>query len=174
MERLGSILKEASLSKIKGSLKESESFFIINYSGVASAGMSNLRRQLKDAEASVFVIKNTVARKAFKDLGLDDFNRFVDGSCGIVFVKNEPVGVFKALYDFTKTNENLKITGGRLKDKLLEKEDVEQLAKLPSKEVLLTQLVVTLKSPITGLVRALGYPLQRLTACLDQIKQKKG
>ena len=79
----------------------------------------------------------------------------------------------KVLFNFTKDHVNLILAGGLLKDKLLSSKDIEALAKLPSREVLLTQAVMAIKSPITGFVFVLKGNLRKLVFCLEQIKQKK-
>jgi large subunit ribosomal protein L10 len=91
----------------------------------------------------------------------------------LVFVKDEPVAVSQALCNFTKDHEQLKLEGGSLKDKILEKKDIESMSKLPSKEVLRAQVVGALNSPISGLVITLNQVLAKFVICLDQIKQKK-
>jgi len=173
MKKLGLIFKEASETRIKSSLKESEAVFIVKYSGVASPDLCSLRQSLKGSKASLFVVKNSVARRALKESGLEVLIKNIDGPCGMVFIKDEPVSISKSLFDFVKEHEQLKIEGGSLKDKVLVKEDIEAMSKLPSKEVLRAQVVMTLNSPISGLVITLNQVLAKFVYCIDQIKQKK-
>lgn len=173
MKKIGLIVKEASESRIKTNLKDSGTVFIIKYSGVSSPDLCSLRMTLKGASASLFVVKNSVARRAFKNSTLEPLIKNIDGPCGLVFVKDEPVAVSKALCDFTKEHEKLKLEGGALNDKIIEKKDIEQMSKLPSKEVLRAQVVCALNSPISGLVITLNQVLAKFVICLDQIKQKK-
>ncbi len=173
MKKLGLLFKEVSEKKIKSSLKESDSVFVINYAKLNGPDLNSLRLTLKDNQASLFVIKNTVARRALKDAGLEGLVGAIDGPCGLIFTKDEPVGVSKALYDFAKSHEALKLQGGTLKDKVINKDDIEALAKLPSKEVLRAKVVMTLNAPIQGLVSVLNQTLKKFVYCLDQIKQKK-
>jgi large subunit ribosomal protein L10 len=174
MKKLGLIFKETSENRIKSSLKESDAAFIIRYSGVKSPDLSSLRQTLRGSKASLFVVKNSVARRALKDSGLETLIKSIEGPCGFVFVKEEPVGISKTLCNFIKDHEALKLEGGFLQDKILEKKDIESLAKLPSKDVLRAQVVCTLNSPISGLVIALNQVLAKFVICIDQIKQKKG
>ena len=172
-KKLGLLIKEISESRIKSTLKESNALFIIKYSGLSSPSMSNLRKNLTGAKAKLFVAKNSVARRALKESGLDSLISKVEGPCGLVFAKDEPVDVSKVLFNFSKENENLKLDGGFLQDKILEKQDIETLAKLPSQHTLRTQVVIALNSPISGLVITLNQVLSKIVYCLDQIKQKK-
>lgn len=172
-KKIGLLIKEVSEARIKNTLKESNALFIVKYSGVSGLGLSTLRQNLKGANASLFVVKNSVARRALKESGLAALIPSVEGPCGLVFAKDEPVGVSKVLFSFTKENENLKLEVGFLQDKIIDKKDIELLAKLPSKQVLRAQVVMALNSPISGLVMTLNQVLVKFVYCLDQIKQKK-
>lgn len=173
MKKLGLVIKETSEATVKNRLKDSPSMFIIKYSGVASPDMSILRRSLRGSNASLLVVKNSVARRALKEAGRDSLLPSVDGPCGMVFCKDEPVAPSKVLFDFLKTHEALKIDGGYLLDKILTSKDVESLSKLPSREVLRAQVVMAINAPRVKLVMTLNTMLKKLVVCLDQIKSKK-
>ncbi|MFH0856259.1 MAG: 50S ribosomal protein L10 [Candidatus Omnitrophota bacterium] len=173
MKKIGLIFKEASENRIKNTLKDSGAVFVIKHSGVSSPDLCSLRQALKGARASLFVVKNSVARRAFKDSTLAPLVNNIDGACGLVFVKDEPVAASQAIFNFTKEHEQLKVEGGILNDKIIEKKDIEHMSKLPSKEVLRAQVVCALNSPISGLVITLNQVLAKFVICLDQIRQKK-
>lgn len=174
MKNLGLLVKETSQNRIKNRLKDSNSVFIIKYSGISSPDICSLRQKLRDQGASLFVAKNSVARRALKDAGFEILCDRFEGPSGFIFVKDNPVGTSKVLSDFGKTNDKLKVEGGFLQDKILDKKDIEALAKLPSKEVLRAQVVMTLNAPIRGFVVTLNQILKKFVYCLDQIKNKKG
>jgi large subunit ribosomal protein L10 len=173
VKKLGLIFKEVSENRIKETLKKSDAIFIIKYSGVSSPALCSLRQTLKGSSASLFVAKNSVARRALKDSGLELLVKSIEGPCGLVFIKDEPVAASQTLCNFTKEHVELKLEGGSLKDKILGKEDIEAMAKLPSKEILRAQVVMTLNSPISGLVITLNQVLAKFVYCIDQIRQKK-
>ncbi|MDD2927916.1 MAG: 50S ribosomal protein L10 [Candidatus Omnitrophica bacterium] len=173
MKKISLIFKEASEARIKNTLKTSDGVFIVKYSGVSSPDLCSLRLSLKTSRASLFVAKNSVARRALKDSGLEALLKNIDGPCGLVFVKDEPVAVSQALCNFTKDHEQLKLQGGSLNAKIIEGKDIEFMAKLPAKEVLRAQVVGALNSPISGLVITLNQVLAKFVYCLDQIKQNK-
>lgn len=173
MKKLGLIFKEVSGSRIKENLKKSDAVFIVKYSGVSSPDLCSLRQTLKGSKASLFVVKNSVARRALKDSGLELLVKNIEGPCGLVFIKDEPVAASQALCSFAKEHEHLKLEGGSLKDKVLEKKDIEAMSKLPSKEVLRAQVVMTLNSPISGLVITLNQVLAKFVICIDQIREKR-
>ncbi|MFZ2602447.1 MAG: 50S ribosomal protein L10 [Candidatus Omnitrophota bacterium] len=173
MKKIGLVVKEVSENKIKENLKGSDSFFVLGYSGLSSPDITALRQSLKGAKSNLFVVKNSVARRALKSSGLELIIKAVEGPCGFVFIKEEPVEASKILCNFKKDHDKLQLEGGLLKDKLLDKSGIEALAKLPSKEVLRAQVVGTLNAPISGLVIVLNQVLKKFVICLDQIKQKK-
>ncbi len=173
MKKVGLIVKEASQGRIKTHLKDSSALFVIRYSGLSSPDMSQLRQALRGANANLFVVKNSVARRALTEQGLEQMIKTIDGPCGLVFAKDEPVGTSKAICNFVKDHEKLVLQGGWLQDRLLEKTDIEAMAKLPGKEALRAQLVCALNSPISGFVIILNQILVKFVVCLDQIRDKK-
>ena len=173
MKKLSTVFKEASETRIKKGLKESEAFFVVKYSKLSGPDLNALRKSLRGIDSEMLVVRNNIARRALKNLDNETLMKLVSGPCGFIFSKKEPVEASKVLYNFSKDHENLKLEGGLLKDKLLASNDIVALAKLPSRQVLLTQTVVAMKSPITGLVFVLKGNLRKLAICLNQIKQKK-
>ncbi|MDD4893945.1 MAG: 50S ribosomal protein L10 [Candidatus Omnitrophica bacterium] len=173
MKKLGSLFRETLEDNIKKELKASDSVFIIKYSKLSSPDLTALRQSLKDSKANLFVAKNSVARRALKEMKLEEMVKFVDGPCGLVFAKGEPVETSRALYTFYRDHENLKLECGFLENRLLETKDIVAMAKLPTKEVLRGQVVMALNSPITGLVYVLKQTLTKFIYCIDQIKNKK-
>lgn len=174
MKKLGLLFKETSENRIKNTLKESSAVFVIKYSGLSSPDLSVLRKDLKNAKSSLFVIKNSVVRRALKNSDLEPLIKTIEGPCGLVFVKEEPVGTCRVLCNFTKEHAQLKLEGGFLQDKIIEKKDIELISRLPSKEILRYQVVLALNSSIAGLIITLNQILAKFVYCLEQIKNKKG
>ncbi|PIQ87756.1 MAG: 50S ribosomal protein L10 [Candidatus Omnitrophica bacterium CG11_big_fil_rev_8_21_14_0_20_43_6] len=173
MKKIGQLVKEASESRIKDNFKASSGLIIVKYSGVSSPDMSSLRKTLKGAGSDLFVVKNSIARKAMKDLGLDGLIPSVETPCGMIFFKDEPVDTSRILCAFRKEHEKLVLEGGMLQDKMLSLKDIELMSTLPSKDVLRGKVVVALNSPIAKFVIVLNGTLKKLVVCLDQIRQKK-
>ena len=173
MKKLGLLFKEVSGSRIKENLIDSSAVFVVKYSGVKSPDMSSLRQVLKTANSTLFVVKNSVAQRVMRDTGLEVLIKGIEGPCGLIFVKDEPASASKVLCNFSKDHESLKLGCGLLKDKLIQKQDIEFMAKLPSKEVLRAQLVGVLNSPISGLVISLNQILAKFVICIDRIREKQ-
>ncbi|MCK9431533.1 MAG: 50S ribosomal protein L10 [Candidatus Omnitrophica bacterium] len=173
MKKIGQLVKEASENRIKDSFKASQGLIIVKYSGVSSPDMSNLRKLLKGAGAEFFVVKNSIAQRAMKEVGAQDLIPSVQSPCGMVFVKDEMVDISKVLCAFRKEHEKLLLEGGMLQDKLLTFKDIETMSTLPSKDALRAKLVMTLNAPILKLAVVLNQSLKKFVYCLDQIKNTK-
>ena len=123
MKKIGIIFKEASENRIKNSLKDSNAVIILKYSGLSSPDLSTLRQNLKSTNASLFVVKNSIACRALRSVGLEPLIKTIEGPCGMVFVRDEPVAISKVLCTFSKDHEQLKLEGGLLNNKFLEVKD---------------------------------------------------
>lgn len=173
MKKIGLLVRETSENRIKNSFKVSKGLIIVKYSGVASPDMSSLRKTLKSSGADLFVVKNSTARRAMKELGLGDLIKLIQSPCGMIFFKDEPVDASRILCSFRKDHEKLILEGGLLVDKILSLNDIEIMSKLPSKDVLRAQVVCALNGPIFKFVIVLNQTLKKFVYCLEQIKQKK-
>ena len=173
MKKIGQLVKETSESRIKDSFKSSQGLIIVKYSGVSSPDMSILRKILKLSGADLFVVKNSIARRAMKELGAEGLIPSIESPCGMIFFKDEPVDASRALCAFRKEHEKLVLEGGLLQDKLLTLKDIEMMSTLPSKDALRGKLVVTLNAPILKLVVVLNQSLKKFVYCLDKIRQSK-
>lgn len=173
MKKIGVLIKEISENGIKTFLKESSAVFIVRYSGLSGPDLNTLRQNLKSVNSALFVVKNSVAKRALSDSEKKVLIKSIAGPCGLVFIKEEPVDVSRVLCNFSKDHGQLKLEGGFLKDKFLDNNDIESMARLPSKEILRAQAVMLLNSPISGLVTVLHQTLKKFVYCLEQIKQKK-
>ncbi|MCM8799833.1 MAG: 50S ribosomal protein L10 [Candidatus Omnitrophica bacterium] len=173
MEKLGRLIRQVSKDYLKKNLKESSCFFILNYKGLKSEQVNTLRASLRSKEARLLVVKNSLAVSVFEDLGLEGVSKMLEGPCGIVLSKADPIDVCKVIFNFGKENESMKIRGGAIEDTILTDSDILNLANLPSKQVLYAKVVSLLKSPLIKLVFSLKEPLRKTVSLLGQISKKK-
>lgn len=173
MKKLGLIFKETSEELIKNRLKDSESLIVLSYAKISGLDLGLLRLSLRNANAKMLMVKNSVARRALKDSEAQGLVGVIDGPCGLIFVGEEPVNASKVLCEFIKTHELVKLCGGLMREKILASADFEALAKLPTRDVMRAKAVSTLKSPLFGLVMVLNSTLKKIVVCLEQIKNKK-
>ena len=167
--------KEAIVANFRDLFIQSQAAFLVNYKGLSVKDMQSLRSTLRTGGAQLKVTKARMMKIAVEGIdGIDDFNKNLKGQVGLVFVKDEAVpAVAKQLVTFAKKNESLEIDSGFFESKVLSKERIEFLAFLPSKEVLLAQVVGLMQSPIVNFVRVLNMIVIRLLLVLKQVAEKK-
>lgn len=136
--------------------------------------MTRLRRRVKESQADYLVAKNTLIKRALAQTRKDgSLESLLQGPTGLCFAYGDPVAVAKALNDLVRETRILTIKGGWLQGRVLTASDVEALAQLPPREVLLAQVLGTLQAPIAGLATVLAGTVRKLVVALDQIRQKK-
>lgn len=167
--------KEKAISSAKDLFSGSQAVFIVNYKGLSVARMQNLRSNLRQNGGQLKVIKATLADIATKNMtGVDDFKGNFKDQIGFVFAKGEVSAVAKQLIDFSKENESLKVLTGIFESKVLDASQINVIASLPSREVLIAQVLGTMQAPITSFVRVLSQIVAGLPQVLKQIEEKKG
>ena len=142
--------------------------------GVSVAKSQTLRKGLKKEDAEFKVTKKTLFDKALGIAGFDFSTKKLEGEIGVAFGYGDQSAPAKLLAKFSKDNETFKILGGILEGKIFTKEDIIAFSKLPSKDVLLGQLVRVLSSPLRGLATVLGGNMRNLVVVLNNIKNNHG
>ncbi len=145
-----------------------------DFQGVSVAKFAVLRRLLKKTGAELKVAKKTLFDRALLQAGLTAIKaKELKGEIGIVFAYQDQVEPAKVLMKFAKENETFKVLTALLGGKALIDKQVIALAKLPSREILLAQLVGALQGPIRGLAVALQGNMRNLVVVLNKIKDNK-
>ena len=135
--------------------------------------MTILRRELRAEGVDLSVVKKTLINIALKDAGIEMDISALEGQIAIAVSEKDEVAAAKIIAKLAKVNQNLKIVGGILGVKELTADEVNALAKLPSKEELLAKLVGTLNAPVSGFVNVLAGNLRGLMTALQAIADKK-
>ena len=163
--------KAAAIEEVASRLQEAEAVFAVDYRGISVPQAAELRERLNDAGASFRVVKNTLTIRAADKAGTEDLKEFLEGPTAFTFVSPEgdPALAAKALATFNRETSLLAIKGGRMAGAVISLETIQELGRLPAVEVLHGQLVGTLASPITGLVRGLNALIAGLAIQLKQI-----
>ena len=162
-----------SVKALEEKLKDFPNILVTNYQGLSTPELDDLRAKLKPLNCEYGVVKNTLTRIALKNVGLEDFAKHFSGPTAVAFQKGDPSGLAKSVVEFAKNNEKLKIIAGYLAGKLLTDKEIKTLASLPSKEVLLAMIAVTLNTPIQRIASVLNAPLQKLALVLKSLEQQK-
>lgn len=154
-------------------IKDSKAVVFSDFKGLSVKDMTALRRDLRKEGVEIGVIKKTLINIALKEAGIEIDVKKLEGQVSIAVSAKDEVAAAKIIAKMAKANENLKIVGGLLGIKELTAEEVNALAKLPSKEELLAKLVGTLNAPISGLVNVMAGNLRGLVNVLNAIKEAK-
>ncbi len=165
-----SILKE-----VQGKLAGSSFFILANYKGLSVGKTDDLRRRLRGAKADFTVVPNKQFGLAAKECGYAGLGKEVlKGPSALVYGKGDVVAAAKVLKDFIKENEKPVLKAGGLQGSLLSPADVESLAALPSREILLGQVVGTIAAPMTRLVGVLQQKVASVVYVVKAVADKKG
>lgn len=167
--------KEQLVAEIAEKIGKSKGLVFTNYQGLTHKQLEELKRSLKDANAELVVTKNTLLRLSLNKAGVkaDGQEEGFNNPTATIFAYEDIISPLKYL---AKTLKNLglpTIKFGILDGQALNSEQVLKLASLPTRDVLLAQVVGGLKSPIFGLHRALNWNLQKLVMTLKAVENKK-
>jgi large subunit ribosomal protein L10 len=174
MKRIGLLTREKIVEEIQKRLEEAEACFFVNFSKVDAFSLNLLRNDLRKNNASLFVSKDTLFRRAFQNCGYQDLNGLLENETGIVFVYDKDiVKASKIVVDFSKEHENFKIKGGFLGKDKITSEQLAAIAKLPSKEVILAMATSAIASPLTGFLVTLNNIILQFLWLIEEIKKKK-
>jgi large subunit ribosomal protein L10 len=165
--------KVEDLERLKARLSGVKTAVLTEYRGLTVQQLSDLRRQLRPSAAEYKVVKNRLARLAVQGSPLDGLGPHLRGPMGLVISKQDPVSLAKTLQAFVKANPLLQIKLGYVDGRLLQPTEFRAMADLPSREVLLGQVVGALRAPLAGLVGTLDGMLRSLVSALDQVQAKK-
>jgi large subunit ribosomal protein L10 len=148
-----------------------------DYKGLSASQADDLRRSLRGLQTEVKVLKNNVARLVTKGGNLgDDAKALMDGVVGptlVAFAFGDPAAAAKVVHKFAQDNEALKLKDSLMGQKRIDASGVEALAKLPSKEVLMAQVLGTMNAPIRNFVGVLAAVPRSLVTVLAAIEKKK-
>ncbi len=147
--------KEAVISDVTSLAAKAQTLVIAEYRGITVADMTKLRNTARSQGVSLSVLKNTLARRAVAGSAFEVVANQMSGPL-IYSFSQDAVAAAKVVADFAKTNDKLVIRGGAYGGKALDVNGVKQLASIPSKEVLLAQLLGLMQSPISRTARVLA------------------
>ena len=160
--------KVAAVGEIADEFRGASASVVTEYRGLSVAQLTALRRAL-GPDVTYRVAKNTLVKRAAQDAGVDGLDALLTGPTAIAFVTGEPVDAAKALRDFAKANQGLVIKGGFMDGNALSVDEVNRIADLESREVLLAKLAGAMKgnlSKAAGLFAAPASQVARLAQAL--------
>lgn len=146
--------KKSVVQEITDHLEASQTTIIVNYRGLDVAEVTELRKQLREAGVDYKVYKNSMSRRATVNVDLEELNETLVGPTAIAFSNEDVVAPAKILHEFSKEHEALEIKGGVIEGEIATIEQIEELAKLPNYEGMLSMLLSVLQAPIRNLAYA--------------------
>ena len=148
--------KTAAIASAKETLQGFSNFIFVNYRGMTVEQISKLRKQLREKNAQIKVIKNNFARIAFSEMNIDSVSEYLSGPTAITMVKEDANESAKVLFDFVKEAPALEVKGAYVENELLDAAKIEALSKIPGRK----QLIAMLMGAINGPARQLAATLQ--------------
>lgn len=170
--------KQAAVANIKEQLSSAKGAVFTSYKGLTVAQDMKLRAKLREAGVTYHVVKNTMVRIAANELGLEGLDSILNGTTALAVSTEDAVAPAKVIADFIKENKLdkegiLTIKAGVVEGKVITAEEVQALASLPSREVLIAKLLGSMQAPISGVVNVLQGTIRNVVYVLDAIRSQK-
>jgi len=165
--------KEILVGDMKGSLAKARATFLVNYQGIDVETLNSLRRELRKVNTEFRVVKNRLLKRASQDTQTACIQEHFVGPCAVAVTYDDVVGPAKILVDRDRKLEHLKLKVGQIGGKAIGVEDIKRLAELPSREVLLGQVLGAMQGVPTSLVRVLNGVILKLLYALKSIETQK-
>jgi large subunit ribosomal protein L10 len=154
--------KQSEVEVYKEKFEKAKLVILADYRGINVGDVTKIRSDLRKSNTEYKVAKNTILKFAAKGANLEELTNLLEGPTAIAFSYDDYVEPAKVIYDYAKGSEFYKIKGGVMDGKVISVEEIERLAKLPSKEMLLTQLATVLLANI-----------RNLAVVINQVKEQK-
>ena len=155
-------LKKEQVSELAAKMKEAKLILLTDYRGINVEDVTSLRTDLRNAKAEYTVIKNNITRRALQECGIEGLDEYLEGPTAVIMTTEDYLEPTKAIYNFTKDHDFYKIKGGVVEGKVLTAEEIITLAKLPSRDQLLSMLAGALLGTIS-----------KFAVALDQVRIQK-
>ena len=154
--------KKEEVTKLANEMKEAKLILLTDYRGINVEDVTKLRTELRNANAKYTVIKNNITKRALAEAGIEGLEEKLEGPTAVIMANEDYLTPTKAIYNFTKSNDYYKIKGGVIEGKVMTTEEIITIAKLPSREDLLSMLAGALLGNIS-----------KLAVALDQVRIQK-
>jgi large subunit ribosomal protein L10 len=165
--------KAGTVESLKAAIAAQRGTVVAEYRGLKVLEITALRKKLRAIDAEIRVVKNTLILRAAEGTPFEGLAEHFRGPTAVAFAHGDPVAMAKVMKEFAAASPKVKLRGGFVEGKVLSAKDVEILASVPSREILLSRLVGGMASPITRLAQALSGPPRKLVYVLESIRKQK-
>jgi large subunit ribosomal protein L10 len=164
--------KQAVVAEVSGELAKAQTVILAEYRSITVRDMTELRKRARGSGVYLRVLKNTLARRAVADTPFKGLTEKMVGPLAYG-ISSDPVAAAKVLQGFAKDNEKFVIKAGAMRNVVMSARDVAELAKMPSRQELLTKLAATLQAPIAKFVRTLNEVPGKFARSLAAVRDQK-
>ncbi len=164
--------KAAAIQSLAADIDAADAVFAVDYRGLSVGQAQELRTRLREADARFAVVKNTLGERAADQVGAGALKEHLVGPTALTFVRGDAAAAAKALRDYGRQTDLLPFKGGFMNGAGLTADDIQSIARLPSREVLYGQLVGVVAHPISGLARTLNALIGGLAIALGQVSEQ--
>ena len=166
------LAKEAEVARLQELFANSQATILTDYRGLSVAQDVKLRAKMREAGIEYNVAKNTLLKLACNNTGQDALDPYFAGPTAVAFA-DDPVSLARILSEFIEETKKTKIKAGLLEGKFLSPDEVDALAKLPTREVLLAQVAATFASPMSSFAGVGAAMLRQLVTVVDKVREQK-
>jgi large subunit ribosomal protein L10 len=164
--------KAAAIEEVARQITEADTIYAVDYRGASVPQAAELRARLRDADATFRVVKNTLTERAADQAGAEGLKAYLVGPTAMTFVRGDAAAAAKVLADFRRASGLLEFKGGWMNGEALSPDQMDAIARLPTRDVLYGRLVGMVASPLTGLVTSLSGLIGGLARQLSQIAEQ--
>ena len=163
--------KQQTVATLGEQFRAISSAFLINYKGLKVVDATELRRKVREMDGSYLVVKNSLATRAAKETMLEKLIPYFEGPTAVAFHRKDVVGLAKLLTEMAKANPNVAFKAALIEGKVVPASEIQSIASMPSREVMLGKLLFLLKAPLQKLATVLKAPVRDLGLVLKQVKK---
>jgi len=166
-------LKKLIVEELITDYRNKKNLVLVNFKGINAQQTNILKRDLSEKNINARVVKNSLAAIAFKEIGISELGQMLEAPTVVATNDDDPVELAKTLKKCSKEISGFDIVGGWVDGELMSVEDIGTLASIPSREVVLTQIVFAIKAPMVQLANVFNATANNLCQVLHAIKEKK-
>jgi large subunit ribosomal protein L10 len=163
--------KQQNIESLREQFRGVNSAFLINYRGLKVVDATELRRKIRGINGTYVVVKNTLALRAAKESKIESLASYFEGPTAGAYHTSDIVGLAKLLIEVSRTNPNIAVKVAIVEGKLVPATDLQAIASMPTREVMLGKLLFLLMAPVQRFATVLKAPLRDLGLVLNQIQK---